>query len=335
MKSHTHIMKDVYIRGIGKYVPERILTNYELEKLVETNDEWITTRTGIKERRIAADDQAASDLGYRAAQEALCNACIEPDDIDLIIVATVSGDWQMPATACVIQGKLRAKNAAAFDISAACAGFPFALSIGSQFIRTGVYKNVLIVCTEVLSRFTDWQNRRTCVLFGDGAGAAVITSIPAKRNSKIVSSYLATDGDYATLIYTPAGGSRTPASSTTIEKRLHYIKMESNAVLGIAVKCVGDAVRKILYDNNMTVGSIDTFIPHQASLPFIRAVAKETGIPDDKVFVNVNKYGNMSSATTIIGLYDAVQQGIVKQDSTALLAAFGGGFAWAATLIHW
>ena len=328
-------MNDVYIRGIGKYIPEKILTNFDLEKMVETNDEWITTRTGIKERHLAADGEAASDLGYHAAEEAIRSAGLTVDDIDLIIVATITGDLPFPATACVIHEKLKAKRAAAFDISAACAGFPFALSIGSQFIRTGVYTNILVIGTEALSRFTDWQDRGTCILFGDGAGAAVISSTPGTTRARVVSDYLATNGEHVPLLFTPAGGSRTPTTHATVDERLHYIKMEGNAVFKIAVKSMSDAVTKLLEKNNMTIDDVDTLIPHQANLRIIRAVGKAVGIADEKVFVNVDKYGNMSSATTIVALYDAVQQGVVKPGSKALLVAFGGGFVWGATLVEW
>ncbi|MFC1809049.1 beta-ketoacyl-ACP synthase III [Candidatus Omnitrophota bacterium] len=328
-------MEKVYIKGIGKYIPEKVLDNHDLEKMVDTNDEWITTRTGIKERHIIADNQCTSDIAVLAAKEAISNAGLTAKQIDLILIATITGDMQFPATACVVQQKLGAKNAVAFDISAACAGFPYALSVGSQFVKAGRFKNVLIVGAEALSRFTDWTDRATCILFGDGAGAAVISYEPGTTKSEVLSDYLGTNGEHVPLLNTPGGGSVHPATHTTVDERLHYIKMEGNAVFKIAVKSMADAVKVILKKNGLTVNDIKSLIPHQANLRIIKAVGKAVKIPEEKVFVNVDKYGNMSSATTIVALYDAVKEGIVTEGDLVVLVAFGGGFVWGATLLRW
>lgn len=328
-------MEKVYIKGLGKYIPEKVLTNHDLEKIVDTSDEWISTRTGMKERHIAADNECASDLAYAASKEALENAGLTASDIDLIILATITGDMQFPATACIVQEKLGAKNAVAFDISAACAGFPYALSIASQFVRCGVYKNVLVIGVDVLSRFTDWKDRNTCVLFGDGCGAAVVSSEPGTTKAEVISDHLATNGEYVHLLHTPGGGSQHPATIETVQNGMHYLKMEGREVFKVAVKSMVDVVNKVLEKNGLTINDVDSLIPHQANLRIIKAVGKGVGIPEEKVFINVHKYGNMSSATPIVALYDAVQEGIVKSGSCVVLVAFGGGFVSGATLIQW
>ncbi|MBN1493766.1 MAG: ketoacyl-ACP synthase III [Candidatus Omnitrophica bacterium] len=328
-------MEKVYITGIGKYIPKKVLTNHDIEKMVDTSDEWITTRTGIKERHVVADDQCTSDIAVLAAKEAMADAGLKPTDIDLIIVATITGDMQFPATSCVVQRKLHAKNAVAFDISAACAGFPYALSIASEYIKTGRFKHVLVIGAEALSRFTDWTDRGTCILFGDGAGAAVVSNVPGKTQSEVLSDYLGTDGTHVGLLNTPGGGSVHPATHATVDQRLHYIKMEGNAVFKIAVKSMTEAVNGILQKNELIIDDIASLIPHQANLRIIKAVGKAVKIAEERVFVNVDKYGNMSSATTIVALYDAVRSGVVRPGDLVVLVAFGGGFVWGATLIRW
>jgi 3-oxoacyl-[acyl-carrier-protein] synthase III len=321
------------IIGLGYSIPTKILTNNDLEKLVETSDEWITTRTGIKQRHIAADGESSSDLGKTAALNAINDAGLSPLDIDLIILATISPDMIFPSTACVVQEKIGAKNAAAFDISAACSGFPYALSIGCQFVANGTYKNVLVVAAETLTHFVDWTDRGTCVLFGDGAGAAVLSR--STDESGILSSYLGADGSYVDMLKIPAGGSAMPASQATLDERLHYLKMEGRDVFKIAVSMMVDAAHEALKRADITIDEVDLLIPHQANLRIINAVSKRLGIPEEKVFVNIDNYGNMSGATVIVGLCEAVQKGMVKKDSIIVFSAFGGGFTWGANVIRW
>ena len=326
-------MNKVYINGIGKYVPEKILSNADLEKMVDTTDEWITTRTGIKERRMAAEDQACSDLAVEAAKEAIEDAGLTAEDIDLIIVATISGDMQFPATACIVQDKLGAKKSVAFDISAACSGFPYALSIGSQFIKAGVYKHALIIGSEVLTRFIDFTDRSTCILFGDGAGAAVISSENGDNSLEVVSDTLGADGSFVDLLKTPGGGSQIPPTLESVEAKKHFLTMEGKEVFKVAVNSMVSVVNEILEKNNLSINDIKCLVPHQANLRIINAVGKGVGINDENVYVNVDRYGNMSSATTIVALYDAVKEGVVGKGDLALMVAFGGGFVWGGTLI--
>jgi 3-oxoacyl-[acyl-carrier-protein] synthase-3 len=321
------------IIGLGYYVPPKILTNQDLEKMVDTSDEWITTRTGIKQRHIAEKGVASSDVGKYAALNAIKNAQLEPEDIDLIIVATISPDMIFPATACVLQQKIGAKNAAAFDISAACSGFPYALTIGAQFIQSGMYSKVLIVAAETLTHFVDWEDRGTCVLFGDGAGAAVISR--SDDESGLLSSFLGADGNCADLLKIPAGGSLLPATHATVDEKLHYLKMSGRDVFKIAVGMMTDAARQALDKANLTIHDVDLLIPHQANLRIINAVSKKLGLPDEKVFINVDRYGNMSGATVIVGLCEAVDQKRITKGSIVVFSAFGGGFTWGANVIRW
>lgn len=318
---------------MGYAIPEKILTNHDLEAMVDTSDEWITTRTGIKQRHIAAKGMASSDLGKDAAVKAIKDAGLSPLDIDLIILATISPDMIFPSTACVVQEKIGAKNAAAFDISAACSGFPYALSIGCQFIENGAYKHVLIIAAETLTHFVDWQDRGTCVLFGDGAGAAVLSR--SDDESGILSSYLKADGSYADMLKIPAGGSAMPTSQATLDERQHYLMMEGRDVFKIAVSMMVDAAHEALQRAGLTIDDVDVLIPHQANLRIINAVSKRLGIADEKVFVNIDKYGNMSGATVIVGLCEAVQSGMIQKGSIIVFSAFGGGFTWGANVIRW
>ncbi len=321
------------IKGIGYYCPPKVLTNFDLEKMVDTSDEWITTRTGIKERRIAGDGVASSDLGKEAALRALADAGLSPLDIDLIIAATISPDMIFPATACVIQEKIGAKNAAAFDVNAACSGFSYAITVAAQFIETGFYKNVLIVAAESISKLIDWEDRSTCVLFGDGAGAAVMSS--GDDGSGLMSSVLGADGSCANLLYLPAGGSAMPASFDTVKNRMHYLKMSGGDVFKIAVRTMESAARAALELAGFSVDDVDLLIPHQANLRIINAVSKRLGIDDGKVFVNVDKYGNMSGATLIVGLCEALREGRIKKGSVIVFSAFGAGFTWGANVLKW
>ena len=325
-------MKKVGIIGVGEYLPKKILTNADLEKMVDTSDEWITTRTGIKERRIASSHEAASDLAINAAKEALKDARLKPQDLDLIIIATITPDMQFPSTACLVQANLGAKNAVCFDISAACAGFVYAIIVAQQFIARGTYKNALVVGTEVLSSITDWEDRSTCVLFGDGAGAAVLSEV---KSGGILSTYFGSDGSMANLLMMPAGGSRNPATHKTIDKQLHYIKMEGNEIFKSAVKIMVDTAQIALKQAGLKCSDVDLVIPHQANVRIIMAMAKRLGLPEEKIFLNIEKYGNMSSASTATALCEAVKVGRIKKGDIILLDAFGAGLVWGACLIKW
>lgn len=324
----------VGIIGVGKYLPSHVLTNYDLEKMVETSDEWITTRSGIKERHLVSDNQASSDLAINASRIALERANIKPEDLDLIIVATITPDMQFPSTACFVQIGLGAKNACCFDISAACAGFVYAMSIAQQFISQGTYKNALIVGAETLSSITDWQDRNTCVLFGDGAGAAVLA--PQDDDSKgILSTYLASDGNLWELLNLPGGGSRHPASQETLEKRMHYVKMRGNELFKLAVRSMTEAVQKALDKAGLDCKDVDWIVPHQANIRILLSVAKKLGISPEKIYLNIEKYGNMSSASTAVALCEAVETNSIKKGDIVVLDAFGGGLVWAACVIRW
>ncbi|MBM3249881.1 MAG: ketoacyl-ACP synthase III [Candidatus Omnitrophica bacterium] len=325
-------MKRVGIIGLGEYLPKKVLTNADLEKMVDTSDEWITTRTGIKERRIAAKNEATSDLAIKAAKEALLDAKLAAIDLELIIVATITPDMFTPSVACYVQHGIGAKNAAAFDVSAACAGFVYALSVASQFISRGTYKNILVIGAEKLSAFTDWEDRNTCVLFGDGAAAAVLSEVEA---GGILSTYLGSDGTRADLLNIPGGGSRHPATTQTLEDRLHYLKMEGNEVFKLAVTTMAEAAYMAIKKAGLEPKDIDLVIPHQANVRIIMAMAKKLNFPQEKIYLNIERYGNMSSASTITALCEAVKEGRVKKGDTVLLDAFGAGLVWGAVVIEW
>ncbi len=325
-------MRSAKIVGLGKYLPQRVLTNVELEKMVETSDEWITTRTGIKERRIFKEGKGASFLAYRASEIALKRAGLKPQHLDLIIVATVTADMPFPSTACFLQNYLKAERAACFDISAACAGFIYALVVGWQFIKGGLYKNALVVGSEVLSTVTDWQDRSTCVLFGDGAGAAVLVESPSKG---ILSGYLGADGSEAGLLMIPAGGSRCPASEETVKSRLHYIKMKGNELFRIAVRIMVKAASEAIRRASFSPKDIDLFIPHQANDRIIQAVAQRLNFPAEKIYLNISRYGNMSSASTAVALVEAWEEAKIKKGDLILLDAFGAGLVWGSCVIRW
>ena len=325
-------MKKVGIIGLGEYLPKKVLTNADLEKMVDTSDEWIITRTGIKERRLAAQDEATSDLAFAAAKDAILDARLKPENIDLIIVATITPDMPFPSTASILQNMLGAKNAVCFDVSAACAGFVYALSMAHQFIARGVYKKALIVGAETLSAVTDWKDRNTCVLFGDGAGAAVLSEVPS---GGILSTYLGCDGSKVNLLNLPAGGSRKPASKETIERREHYIRMQGNELFKIAVKTMTEAALTVLKQAGLDFSDVDLIIPHQANSRIITAVGKKLGIPPEKIFINIEKHGNISSASTATALCEAAKEGRIKKGDIVLLDAFGAGLVWGACVIKW
>ncbi|MCK4859074.1 MAG: ketoacyl-ACP synthase III [Candidatus Omnitrophica bacterium] len=320
------------ITGLGMCVPPKILTNADLEKMVDTSDEWIAQRTGIKERHLV-NGQTLSDLAGIAAEEALQGANLQGKDLDLIIVSTTTPDMQLPSASCLVQKKLGAKKAACFDLAAACTGFIYALSVANQFIISGAYKNILVIAAEVLSAITDWQDRNTCVLFGDGAGAVVLQ--PTTEKKGIISTYLAADGSFSDFLEVPAGGSRQPASIETVQQRQHFLKMKGNETFKVAVRMLEEAASKAVSLAGLNYKDVDCLIPHQANIRIIKATAKRIGLDENKVFVNVDKYGNMSSASTAVGLYEAVKQGKIKEGSIVVLTAFGSGFTWGACVIKW
>ena len=327
-------IKSAKIVGVGNYFPEKVLTNHDLEKMVDTSDEWITTRTGIKERRIARDDETVSDMAYEAAKVALKDAKLKPKNIDLIIVATITSDMSFPSTACLVQAKLGAFGAAVFDISAACAGFIYGLSLSSSLILTGVYKNVLLIGAEKLTCITDWSDRNTCILFGDGAGACILQPT-TRENQGMLSFYLGGDGREGNLLMLPAGGSRMPASHETVDKGLHYIKMEGSELFKIAVRKMTDSAQKALKQINLSCKDVNLLVPHQANIRIIKAVAKRLGLSEDRVYLNIERYGNMSSASTATALNEAVINKRIKKGDIVVLTAFGGGLTWGASVIKW
>jgi 3-oxoacyl-[acyl-carrier-protein] synthase-3 len=320
------------IIGIGSYVPEKILTNQDLEKIVDTNDEWIVSRTGMKERRIAADSEAASDISIIAAQRAIESAGINGDDIDLIIECTVTPDMMFPATAAILQDKLQAKNAAAFDLSAGCTGFIYGITVATQFIRSGFYKNVLVVGCDVLSKITDFTDRNTCVLFGDGAGAAVIS-----RTEKIgiIDNFIGADGSGGGSLTLPAGNSRMPASHKTIDEKLHFTQMQGKDVFKFAVTAMPKAVNEVLNKAGYQISDIDCLIPHQANIRIIDSAVKKLGINTEKVTTTIEKYGNMSSASIPVTLDHIYKDGKLKKGDKIVLVGFGAGLTYGATLLEW
>ena len=326
-------MTKTKIVSTGSYLPEKVLTNYDLEKMVETSDQWITERTGIKERRIANENQTASDLAYEASKVALGRADLNAEDIDLIITATVTGDMPFPSTACILQDKLGAKKAAAFDINAACSGFLYSLYVADSFIRSGMHKKILVVGTEVLSKITDWEDRTTCILFGDGAGAVIVE--PTTEDRGIISMSINSDGSLWDLLHMPAGGSKIPASRESVDNKLHFIKMRGNETFKLAVRALEDLVIRILEENKLDPSQISLLIPHQANLRIIQATADRLGIPMEKVLINIDKYGNTSAASIPIALDEAVTSERVNDGDYILLEAFGGGLTWASALIKW
>lgn len=325
-------MRNVCIVGLGKYLPSKVLTNEDLEKMVDTSDDWITTRTGIKERHIVSKSEAASDLAYQASKTALKRAGIKAHEVELIIVASVTPDTQFPSTSCYLQKMLKAKNACCFDISAACAGYVYALIVAQGLIASGIYNNALVVGSEVLTSITDWQDRSTCVLFGDGAGAAVL--VPCNSGG-ILSNYLGADGSYGDLLILPGGGSRLPATQETVKKRLHYIKMEGRELFKHAVKIMVEAANQALKRANVKVEDIRWLIPHQANSRIIYAVSDRLNIPRDKVYVNIQRYGNMSSASTAVALCEVYEERKVRKGDIIVLDSFGGGLVWGACVIKW
>jgi 3-oxoacyl-[acyl-carrier-protein] synthase-3 len=321
------------IIATGSYVPERVLTNFELEKMVDTSDDWIRSRTGIRERRISAESEATSDLGAAAANEAIKKAGMKPEQIDLILVATITPDMFFPSTACFIQDKIGAKNSAAFDILAACSGFIYGLSIADSYIRTGAFKNILLLGAETLTKITDWKDRNTCVLFGDAAGAVLLRG--EQGEAGILSTHLYSDGSFSGLLNLPGGGSRNPTSANTVRQGLHFIKMNGNETFKVAVRSLEQACRDALSNNGLDASQIDLFIPHQANYRIIQAVVSRLAFPLEKVYLNLEVYGNTSAASIPLALDQAVASERVKTNDLILLSSFGGGMTWASAVIRW
>jgi 3-oxoacyl-[acyl-carrier-protein] synthase-3 len=327
-------MFDIKITGTGSYLPDKILTNFDLEKMMDTSDEWITTRTGIKERHIASKDEATSDLATEAAKKALAMAGISPKELDVVMVATVTPDTLFPATACWVQEKLGVKaGTPAFDIGAACSGYLYGLILSAGMIKTGIAEKILLCGSEVLSKITNWNDRSTCVLFGDGAGCSVIEK--SDGDSGLLSYVWGADGRLGELLIQPAGGTSMPASKETIEKKLHTISMQGNEVYKHAVTKMKKAAIDSLKKANLKGEDVDVYIPHQANIRIIEATIKRAGIPMDKTVVTIDKTGNMSAATVPVGIDWAVRDGRLKRGDIMLSTAFGGGFTWGATVLRW
>lgn len=326
-------MKRARIIGTGSCVPDKVLTNSDLEKFLDTTDEWIVSRTGIRERHIAADGEYTSDLATRAAERALAMAGVRGEEIDLIVVGTITGDFPWPATACLVQKNLGATAAAAFDVSAACSGFVYALDAAVRRIETGASKKALVIGAEILSRAIDWEDRNTCILFGDAAGAVVLEGQEGENG--VLSTHLHADGSYWELLYQPGFGSRYPASEAGIKERLPFLKMQGNEVFKVAVRSLSDVALEALAANGMSVQDLDLFIPHQANRRILEATAKRLGLNDEQVYINVDRFGNTSGASIPLALDEANRAGRVKAGDIIMFDAFGGGFTWASALLRW
>ena len=321
------------ITGVGSFLPEKVLTNDDLSKTLDTTDEWITKRTGIKERRIVENGVAASDLAVEASLRALDDANVLPTEVDLIITSTITPDCLFPSTSCYIQEKIGARNAGSFDLLAACAGFVYALSVAKSFVASGAMKTVLVVGAECMSKITDYTDRSTCILFGDGAGAVVVQQGNGGR--EIVSTHLGSDGSQAEILRLPAGGSKLPASHETVESGLHYIKLRGKEVFRQAIINLVDVVTKAAADNNMQVEEFDMVIPHQSNIRIIEAAMERLGLPMEKAYVNIDRYGNTSSASIPIAM-DEIEKGqLLNSGDTVILVAFGGGLTWGSSVIEW
>jgi 3-oxoacyl-[acyl-carrier-protein] synthase-3 len=326
--------KSVVIRGTGSYYPDRILTNTDLEKLVDTSDEWIRTRTGIRERRIADFPMTSSEMALHASREALATAGWTPEDLDIIMVATVTPDYTFPSCACTLQGKLGAGKAAAFDLSAACTGFIYGMKLARALVLSGQARRILLVGVETLTRITNYTDRTTCILFGDAAGAVVIEGVEEESRG-ILSVAVGSDGDKGELLYMPGGGSRYPASHETVDQNMHSIRMAGNEVFKIAVRGMETIARKALDEAGCTVEDVDLLIPHQANIRIIDATAKRMGVPPEKVVVTIERFGNTSSASIPLALNEAVKEGRVREGHLLEMVAFGGGLTWGAAVVRW
>lgn len=331
--AHEFKARTCSVRSVGSYVPEKVVTNQDLAKTVDTSDEWITSRTGIKERRIAADDEHTSHLAAKAAQDALNKGGVKAEEIDLIIVATITPDMLFPSTACLVQQIIGANNAAAFDLEAACSGFVYALEIGQQFIMSRTYNTVMVIGAEKLSTIIDWEDRNTCVLFGDGAGAAILQNLPDSHG--LLTAIMGADGGKGGLLCMPAGGSKIPASEASLRDRLHYLRMDGRETFKNAVNAMCRAAREVLERCHLSVDQIDHIIPHQANQRIIDAVGDRLGATKEQLFVNLEKYGNTSAASVAIALDEAATSGRLKRGDLILIIVFGAGLTWGAAVIEW
>ncbi len=332
MVSNPSLHKRVGVIGLGMHVPKKVLTNHDLAKIVDTNDEWIMTRTGIKERRIAEPGTTTSDLAYEAAREALHQAHLNPKDLDLLIIATTTPDMLFPSAACLVQRRLGAKSATCFDLSAACSGSIFAMITAQQYLMTGRYRNALVVGAEVISSFIDWTDRSTCVLFGDGAGACVMA--PVERGG-ILATDMGCDGQAADMLYMPGGGSKHPPSHSSVDQRLHFLKMNGTELFKLAVRRMGESAKRVLEQAGISRQHVECFIPHQANTRIIEAVAKWADLPLEKVYMNLQRYGNTSAASNLIALYEVIQEGRIKRGDHIVMVAFGAGLTWGSILLQW
>lgn len=325
------------ITGLGVYLPSKILTNADLGRIVETSDEWIIQRTGIRERRMAGPEETTLTMGIAAAREALASARLSPERLDLIICATLIPEHPFPSTACLAQDALGAKRAGAFDLSAACAGFIYALSVARAYVVSGMAEHVLVIGSETMSRVLDWQDRSTCVLFGDGAGAAVIQAVRGDQRAlgEIESVVLMSDGAKGEMLMIPGGGSKAPASHETVDARLHFIKMNGPEVFKGAVRGMTEACLQAVHRADLRMDDVDLMVAHQANARIIEGVQHRLGLPDSKVFQNLQRYGNTSGASIPIALYDAVRENALRPGMRVAVAGFGGGFAWGAAVIRW
>lgn len=322
------------IAGTGHALPQGVITNADLEKIVETSDDWITARTGIKVRHKAEAGEATSTFAVAAARQAMERAGVTASDLDLIICATVCPDMALPSTAVLIQSQLGAKRAAAFDLTAACSGFLYAVTIADQFIRTGFHQNILVIGAELLTRYVDYTDRSTCVIFGDGAGAAVIQRSPDGQRG-VLAARIQSDGDFADCLYIPGGGTRHPASHNSVDEGLHYIKMRGNELFKVAVRSMDEISRRVLDEVKMTPNDIDLLVPHQANQRITDAVADRLGIPAEKVYSNIDRIGNTSSASIPIGLDELATSGRLKPGMNVMMTSFGAGVTWGAVLMKW
>ena len=326
----------IQILGIGSYVPEKILTNCDLEKMVDTSDEWIKTRTGIEQRRIASDEQAASDLAYEASKKALKNANIQAKELDAIIVASISVDHVFPSTACILQEKLGAKHAFCFDLEAACSGLLYSLEVAnSLLLGNHKYKKILVLGAEKLSSIVNWEDRNTCVLFGDGAGALILGKDEDTDENCIIASNLGSDGNYADILQMPAGGSRLPASAETVANKQHFLTMSGGDVFKLAVNAMVRSCKEVMKGAGVTADDIKWLVPHQANYRILRAVASRLKIPEDEVYMNVNRFGNTSAASIGLCLDEIADGNKAEKGDYILLTAFGGGLTWGAMLLKW
>lgn len=327
-------LKKAVLTGVGAATPGRVLTNYDFEKMVETSDEWIVTRTGIRERHVVENGMVGTDMALEASQQALREAELSPDQLDLILLGTVTPDFIVPSSACILQQKLGAAKAAAMDVVAGCTGFIYGLATANAFIQSGMYQNILVIGVEVLSKLTNYKDRNTCVLFGDAAGAVIVQSAPPEERRGILSTFLAADGNLANLLHVPIGGTVEPLTPENFDQRGQYIKMAGNEVFKSAVREMGEAAALALEKAGYSSDDLTLLIPHQANIRIIEATAKRVGLPMEKVYVNIDRYGNTSSASVPLALWEARRNGKVKEGDLVLMVAFGAGFTWGSVLVR-